>query len=333
MSQGLDDFNARYVYRVLRPDEDPYEDIACKAPHSRRTVSEHIETGLREPSKFISTTSSYETASKWLQTSDSITTMKYRNRRTTIVRIDLNIIKQYYPNIADSAVDLTCPYNRNIFLHNEKQKSFAAAYKEVLFPHSIPSEAVSVEYIKGQGFVRNETSTRNISLPPAIKHKNTTHYLPPDRQAPNTTSSVLNNQFDTSYNTGNRTPAATYLRESQSSDYNWNSQFSDYKGISSRVQNQTIKPNYPPRSVYSDNTTSLRQTKNIYSDASSNQWTNKSPSTYSTRDNMTSRPPSSSTTNFAPSYLSSRHSLRDEPPPTRANTSIWQRILAFFSLV
>ena len=267
MSQGLDDFNARYVYRVLRPDEDPNEDIACQAPQSRRTVSEHIETGLKTPSSFISTTSSIETALKWLRTSDDITSRKYGNKRTTIVRIDLNKIKQQYPSVANSAIDLTSRYNREVLLQNEKQKSFAAAYREVLFVNRIPSEAVSTEYITGQGFVRNESNTPAtfISFPtnptPNVLHTNTRN-----------TSSAWNNQFSAYYNMENASPPATSLRETRNVvDTTWNSQFSTY----SNAENAS-----PPA-------TSLRETRNVVDTTWNSQF-----STYSNAENAS--PPATS---------------------------------------
>ena len=245
MSQGLDDFNARYVYRVLRPDEDPNEDITCQAPQSRRTVSEHIETGLKTPSRFISTTSSFENALKWLRTSDDITSRKYGNKRTTIVRIDLNKIKQQYPNVANSAIDLTSRYNREVLLQNEKQKSFAAAYREVLFVDRIPSEAVSTEYITGQGFVRNESNTPAtlLSFPtnptPNVLHTNTRN-----------TSSAWNSQFSTHYNAENASPPATSLRETRNVDTNWNNQFYN-PDHNSRRNNPSYERAYS-RSVHSN---------------------------------------------------------------------------------
>ena len=35
MSLGLDNLSSRYVYRVLRPDEDPREDLSCKDSSSK----------------------------------------------------------------------------------------------------------------------------------------------------------------------------------------------------------------------------------------------------------------------------------------------------------
>ena len=234
MSLGLDDLNVRYVYRVLRPDEDPNEDIACKAPHSNRSISEHIATGLRTPSKFISTTSSLESAHKWLQTSDERTSSRYGNRRTTIIRIDVGLLKQRYPRIADSAVDLTTHYNRNVFLEDERQMRFAGAYKEVLFVGRIPSEAVSIEYKRGQRIVPNESSVHNV---------------------------------------GNITSAAVSLRAMQHLDSHYNSVYYDAASDSSSdsPQNEISLASYQYPS-YHDILGSLQQTRNVDSAERNIQW-------------------------------------------------------------
>ena len=121
MSRGLHNFNPRYVYRVLRPNEDHKSDLTCCAPRSRRTVDEHVATGLKDPSRFISTTSSRERALKWLETANENSSWRYNNKREIIVRIDVDLIKSKYPELADSAYDLTNDRNRNHFLKTIKQ--------------------------------------------------------------------------------------------------------------------------------------------------------------------------------------------------------------------
>ena len=148
MSLGLDNFHSRYVFRVMRPDEDPYENLTCKDPNSFRSIAQHVESGLKIPSQYISTTSSLEKAKKWLETANEYTFQKYKNERTTIVSIDVSEIKSKYPQIAKSAIDLTKGQNRNYFLETEKQLKFACAYQEVLFVKLIPSEVVTVVYMK-----------------------------------------------------------------------------------------------------------------------------------------------------------------------------------------
>ena len=146
MSSGLDNFHSSYVYRVLRPDEDENEDLTCKDASSKRSLAIHVETGLWTPSKYISTAGSLEKAKKWLETANEQTSQIFGNTRTTIVRIDVAKIKSYYPEIANSAIDLTREINRNCFLENDLQRNYARAYKEVVFVEYIPSEVITVEY-------------------------------------------------------------------------------------------------------------------------------------------------------------------------------------------
>ena len=68
-------------------------------------------------------------------------------------------MKLKYPNIAASAYDLSNANNRNSFLKSERQKSFSAAYSEVVFSDIIPKEAVSVEFMVGIGNVGDCTNT------------------------------------------------------------------------------------------------------------------------------------------------------------------------------
>ena len=115
MCFGLDNLNSRFVYRVLRPDEDPYDNLTCKDSYSMRSIAQHVESGLRIPSQYISTTCSFEMAKEWLETTDEKTSWIYGNKRTTIVKIDIYRIKSEYPQIANSAVDLTNFENLDYF--------------------------------------------------------------------------------------------------------------------------------------------------------------------------------------------------------------------------
>ena len=300
MSLGLEDLNVRYVYRVLRPDEDPNEDIACKAPHSNRSISEHIATGLRTPSKFISTTSSLESAHKWLQTSDERTSSRYGNRRTTIVRIDVGLLKQRYPRIADSAVDLTTHYNRNVFLEDERQMRFAGAYKEVLFVGRIPSEAVNIEYKRGQRIVPNESSAHVPSL-----------YNPV----------ISINQLGTQYDSEDETLAASPLRENRllGSFPNIMYASSNYNETRNSASNYAQIKTTQPASLYSSNTTSLPQTRNAQASARSNPMSNKVASPYTTHYLTAETTPRVLNNNqFSPHYYGANSSfvaasLREKP--------------------
>ena len=70
MSKGLDNFHSRFVYRVLRPEEDFDNHLLCCDIMSDRTLDQHVEDGLTVPSHFISTTSSLINAIKWMNKSE-----------------------------------------------------------------------------------------------------------------------------------------------------------------------------------------------------------------------------------------------------------------------
>ena len=53
MSRGLNYFKSNYVYRVLRPNEDPNNDLTCVNSHSSCTIDEHVESGLHTPTRYI----------------------------------------------------------------------------------------------------------------------------------------------------------------------------------------------------------------------------------------------------------------------------------------
>ncbi|KAI6659794.1 hypothetical protein LOD99_10649 [Oopsacas minuta] len=144
---GLSELKQRYLYRALRPNEDFQQDLFCVAPHSKRTINQHIASGLTNPSRFISTTTDLECAIDWAATADQKTSEIYGNERTVIVKIDIKYLKKYYPNVYYEACDLTLQCNIDHYLTSEKQENYAAAYQEVLFVDWIPKGAVSVETI------------------------------------------------------------------------------------------------------------------------------------------------------------------------------------------
>ena len=143
MSRGLDNFHSQYLYRVLRPNESPNQEIVCCDPSSPRTIDEHVETGLTQPSRFISTTSDSNAAHRWLITANKKSFLQYRNFRTVIVKIDVQLLKSRYSQIAAAAYDLSNSLNRNAFLKTEKQNKFSESYHEVVFMDRIPSDVFS----------------------------------------------------------------------------------------------------------------------------------------------------------------------------------------------
>ena len=91
--KGLQNLKEDFLYRALRTDEDPYKDIVCKDPSSNRTIDQHVKDGLKFPSKYISTTASFNLAERWIRTSAYKSSYK---RGTTIVKIDVNHFKSIF---------------------------------------------------------------------------------------------------------------------------------------------------------------------------------------------------------------------------------------------
>ena len=155
MSRGLDNFHSQYLYRVLRPNESPNKDLVCCDPSSPRTIDEHVETGLTQPSRFISTTSDSNAAHRWLDKANEMCIFRHFNIRTVIVKIDVQLLKSRYSQIAAAAYDLSNSLNRNAFLKTEKQNKFSESYHEVVFMDRIPSDVFSIFSILGNEFITN----------------------------------------------------------------------------------------------------------------------------------------------------------------------------------
>ena len=172
MSRGLDSYRHGYVFRTLRPDECPYSDIVCKDRNSKRNICEHVEDGLKYPSRFISTSASFYKAQRWIGTSNGQVPPRYSHlkRRDTIVKIDVTQLKRNYPRIANSAYDFTDCEVRDNFLSNDVQNGYARGYEEVVFEYSIPSELVSDIYVVGRGWVEKMQAT---SIPELVIHSST----------------------------------------------------------------------------------------------------------------------------------------------------------------
>ena len=182
--KGLLNLGSDYVYRALRTDEDPYKNIVSTAPNSKRCIDEHVKDGLKFPSRYISTSVSFELADKWRTTSYKKNLMKYK-RGTTIVKIDINYIKRNHLHTYNSAYDFTKRENRNLYLDG-RSSGYARGYREVVFDRSIPFQAISNIYIQGKGWVGTQrplnmptpvsapsTSTTSASSIPNLNHNPT----------------------------------------------------------------------------------------------------------------------------------------------------------------
>ena len=195
MSRGLDTFTGEFVYRTLRPDEDPTKDIACMNSGSRRGVDEHVEDGLTYSSRFISTSASFSKAEKWIHTARRHSPARYSERgvRNTIVKISVKILKDEYPNTANSAYNFTDRLVRAKFLPESDQRGFARGYEEVVFISSIPKEAITDVYVVGRGWIGTSPPIEQITNTPSPVPSNSTGAATAANSSVNSTLSASTN--------------------------------------------------------------------------------------------------------------------------------------------
>ncbi|XP_060605083.1 uncharacterized protein LOC132757727 [Ruditapes philippinarum] len=138
---GLDDTN--YLYRVLREKESIKNGIICQDKNSTRFVEQHIASGSRFKSKFISTTSSLDVARYWAYFEMDTSERKPRKVPLRIVEIDIQELagtkyEKKCINLCDEEV-------RNHFIKGAIHRNFAKSSKEVLFVEKIPKKAIRLK--------------------------------------------------------------------------------------------------------------------------------------------------------------------------------------------
>ena len=168
MSRGLDKYKGEFVYRLLRPNEDPYNDIVCKNPNCNHDISQHVGEGLKIPTQFISTTASFQAAMDWIDTSHSCRPSQYSDleRRNTIIKISVKYIKDRRPALADSAYNFTDGEVRSQYLVGI-QMGYARRYEEIDFGRTIPKEAITDIYVVGKGWIGTNPPVKQTVNTPA----------------------------------------------------------------------------------------------------------------------------------------------------------------------
>lgn len=131
------DLNIRhtFLYRVLRPDENPAEGLKPKSSYSLTSLAEHVAFGSRISSKYISTSSDKQTALRFARMG-----MQRRGGRKRIVTLDVEKLKNV-PGI--EIIDLTNPLY--LLIHcgsNSRAIRYANDWKEVLLVGTIPTECI-----------------------------------------------------------------------------------------------------------------------------------------------------------------------------------------------
>lgn len=133
--QGLDD-QCHYVYRVCRPDEDIDNGIQCSDPNSPRSVAQHVASGSRNPSRFISTTAGELTARLWAFYRLDTPSRSRRPEPLRIIRINLSLVSGTAQE--EGCVNLNNQMVREHFIRGAIHRNYARSSGEVLFQYSIP---------------------------------------------------------------------------------------------------------------------------------------------------------------------------------------------------
>ena len=118
-----------FVYRVIRPDENPKQGLHAKNPSRNMTIEGHVTSGNRNyGSQYISTTTDLNIAQDYAQRDGC-----------RIVKINLNKVPD---NV--KVYDLSTQAGRDTYLKGITAKNFAKASKEVLLEGVIPSDAIEL---------------------------------------------------------------------------------------------------------------------------------------------------------------------------------------------
>ena len=122
--QGLDP-NA-VLYRACDKNADINNDIVCKDPNSDRTVEQHIASGSKKPSRYISTTTSSDVVEKWAEENQPIVKI-YLSRLAGMKELN-------------EMINLTNTEVREHFIKGAIHRNWAKSSKEVLFQYRIPKK-------------------------------------------------------------------------------------------------------------------------------------------------------------------------------------------------
>lgn len=127
-----------YLYRVLRPGEDPAVGIIAKSPSSTLSVSDHVACGAYS-TKYISTCATDTSARRFANLG-----IAHRDQSVPkkIATIDVDKLKCSNPLVR--FIDLTDSTTRSIYIpDNSTAIRWAINWDEVLIDGNIPSSCIS----------------------------------------------------------------------------------------------------------------------------------------------------------------------------------------------
>lgn len=125
--KGLAKGGARFLYRVIRPDENPAKGLFPRNPNATYLPEGHIVNGSRRDfkgSQYISTTTDPRVAEKWAE--------KTGNRIVEIQR----------DRVQGTIIDLSTDRGRSAHLRGTTARNFARSSSEVLIDGMVPAQAI-----------------------------------------------------------------------------------------------------------------------------------------------------------------------------------------------
>lgn len=129
-----------HVYRVCRKDEDLSKDIVAKAKpgtaEAKRTVNQHINSGSKKASPYISATASPDVAREWsYYTKETPKDVRPRDEPRPIIKIDTSKMEG-----TSKPIDLTNESERQKHVSGATQINRVKSSQEVLFKDRIPKQ-------------------------------------------------------------------------------------------------------------------------------------------------------------------------------------------------
>lgn len=133
----------KYLYRLLREDEDPSKGLSARNPEAKDAkISSHVN-GLKK-SPYISTTATKQAiqAYYWLAVKKNKKTQK--QKKFTVVKIDKDKLLKENKDV--EVFDLSDKATRDKYLAgNKKLQNYAAKYEEVLIQGFVPANCITDE--------------------------------------------------------------------------------------------------------------------------------------------------------------------------------------------
>ena len=139
---GLKGLNENdFLYRVVEDDEDLTQGILPKDPDARRTVEQHIASGSKYSSQYISTTQSLEVAIKWSWYHMENTPPTERESPLRVLKIYISKLPE---EVKETVINLVNPTVLKQYIYGRTHRNYAQNSQEVISQLPIPKEAISV---------------------------------------------------------------------------------------------------------------------------------------------------------------------------------------------